>query len=377
MIFLAALLAAVAAGILLDPLARRVGLVDRREGLEHRKPRRRVVTLSGGLIVLVGAAVGGASMGALPGAAFPWPAALGAFALGLVDDVVPGGLGARIKLLGQLLVALLFAWHPGAAWPDPGLLDSVGLALLALTALNAVNLFDHADGLAGGLCAVALAPVAPLWSGAFAGYLPFNTLLRQREQGPASTALAADRSSPRAMLGDSGSHLAAILVIQAPASSWLLLIPLIDMVRVALGRARAGRPFWVGDRTHVGHRLAAVGFTAVEAAGVSLLFFLPPVLVGAFAEGPVPVAWGHFGGLLVYLTILSITEEPMGEAQAREAESGELVDLTEPLTVERLRRFARRRLARGKGAGPIAREGLDGGPSSDPGDSGAAGPFAT
>ena len=248
------------ASLLLARAAVRLGWVDLVGASERaRKDATLRTPLVGGAAILFGlvvAAVAGAL--ALPQAA---TLALGAaFALGLVDDRRAGGLAPRPKLYGQALVAVLVATAVvgglPASWPEAGTFALA--ASLALALQNVVNTWDHADGLATGVVAVSLAASgAPIVAAAVAGFLPANLGLKGR--GPVA----------RPILGDSGSHLLAVLLLLAPraramdagllAATSGLLLPTLDLARVVLERRRAGVPIWRGDRRHLAHRLARAG----------------------------------------------------------------------------------------------------------------------
>lgn len=277
-------LAAFLGGALLSAAATRVGWTDRVEANPDRKEAGARVPLVGGAAVLLGAVaagLAGASIGGLP-----WPALLAAFALGLADDLRAGGLAPGHKLAGQAAVALLFALMPGAGWAGVGLLGAVGLAALAVVSMNAINLFDHADGTAGGQSAIALAgPSWPIAAGAV-GYLPLNLWLRT---GPTSRE---GRAMPRAMLGDSGAHALGLAVAASPGAAVLLLVPLLDAARVAHERWQRGVPPWRGDRTHIGHRLAAVGLGPTGAAAATWALSAPLVVARAVGSGATPLLIG-------------------------------------------------------------------------------------
>ena len=282
--FLVGALAAFLSGAALSALAARIGWTDRVDANPDRKLAGARVPLVGGAAVIVGALAAGAAGAPLGG--LPWPALLAAFALGLADDLRPGGLAPLPKLAGQAAVAVLFAFAPGAAWAGAGLAGAVGLALLAVVAMNAINLFDHADGTAGGQAALALAgPAWPLAAGAV-GYLPLNVLLRTRPRGVEGRAL------PRAMLGDSGSHALGVAVAASPAAAVFLLVPLLDAARVARDRWRRGVPPWRGDRTHVGHRLAAIGLGPAGAAAAVWALSAPLAVARAVGAGATPLVIG-------------------------------------------------------------------------------------
>lgn len=256
MSWLIALLVAGVATPVLAAVAPGLGWIDRREGQEARKPREVPVPLVGGaalLLALVAATLAG-------GPAWPWPALLGAFALGWVDDRATGGLSPARKLLGQAGVAALLALLSPQVGSGP-----VPVFLLALVAMNAINTWDNADGAVGGLTLVAL-PTGPLGAAA-AGFLPWN--LGRRGGGPT------------AYLGDAGSHLVGVAIAARPEAAGVLLLPLLDLARLSVVRLAAGSRPWIGDRRHLAHRLEAAGVPAVGVAA----------LLAGLAGAPVWLGW--------------------------------------------------------------------------------------
>ena len=173
--------------------------------------------VGGGAILVAGALAGSITHGGGGLGQLPWTALACAFLLGFVDDVLPGGLKAMHKLCGQLVVGLLLALEPGALIGDVGVLEAVGLGLLAVVSMNAINTWDHADGLTGGLSAVALATGAPGLAAAVAGYLPFNTFLRQ----PLAGAGPSPRAPARMVITRSWSDWSSPKIASGPAApSW-------------------------------------------------------------------------------------------------------------------------------------------------------------
>ncbi|QDU85336.1 WecA-like glycosyltransferase [Planctomycetes bacterium Pla163] len=243
----------VVAVLLVAPLGRLFvarGLTDPRSGdaaLPERKRGQTPQPLSGGAL-LAAAFVAAVLLGAtgtvsLLAIAFVFAA----FTVGLVDDLVPEGLGPRTKLLAQSLAAapLAVLWWDAGPFELAGPLGSLAALAAALVALNVINTWDHADGLVATFlaCAATFAG-APILGGASLG------LLVGQLRPPASG---------RPFLGDAGAHLVGALVLLWPAVWPLLLLPGLDLVRVLVARRRAGRPAWEGDRRHLGQALARRG----------------------------------------------------------------------------------------------------------------------
>ena len=181
------------------------------------------------------------------------------------------------KLCGQLVVGLLLALEPGALIGDVGVLEAVGLGLLAVVSMNAINTWDHADGLTGGLSAVALATGAPGLAAAVAGYLPFNTFLRQPLAGAGPGVGARTTGAPRAMLGDSGSHLLGVALVLA--GLWVFyrqfarLAPLGHRVLALIPERFSTRLQTMAHEIHTGLSFLVRGKSLLRVLGLTLLLW--------------------------------------------------------------------------------------------------------
>jgi UDP-GlcNAc:undecaprenyl-phosphate GlcNAc-1-phosphate transferase len=264
-------------------LAPRLGWVDQGDG--GRKLQREPLPLVGGAAVAFGlalaAALGGFERapagipGWLPPLASPWSLAAlaAALLLGAIDDVQREGMRPAAKLIGQALCGALLA---APLFADGDWLRALLVIGAALAALNALNTFDNADGAAAGLSLLALASALPAASLALLGFLPFNL---RRSDGSALICRL-----PRAILGDSGSHLLGLLILLTPAAWPALALPLLDLARVALERIRSGQPPWVGDRRHLAHRLQARGLSPSAVALALASIALPSVGLGGILD---------------------------------------------------------------------------------------------
>ena len=302
-------------------LAGRLSLTDRPGG---RKIHNGVIPRTGGIAVFIGFVV--AVLLAVPLREDLRAYLLGAgvlFVFGVLDDRF--NLDYRIKLLGQTLAALVFTMGGGVLIEHfpfvpnetlPAWL-SLPITLLTLVAVtNALNLSDGLDGLAAGIgvlsigCLLLLAyqagdapavTVSLAVIGSVLGFLRFNTF-------PA-----------RVFLGDAGSQflgfsagVLAVIVTQrsnpalSPVIPLLVLgLPILDMVNVMVTRIARGVSPFRGDRTHLHHRLLALGLNQTEAVSavyvaqgaVVLLAYLlrysyDMVLVTAYGAFCVAVLYG-------------------------------------------------------------------------------------
>ena len=207
--------------------------------------------------------------------------------LGAADDL--WSVGPAIKIAVQLMAGLLIYYHLGIRIeiltnPFTG---TSSLALLSLPATlfwivlvtNAFNIVDGMDGLAAGVCFIALSCmflvslqmgnmalaliVAPL-AGAVLGFLRYNF-------NPASI-----------FLGDSGSlflgfQLAVLSIVGSQKSStaiavtaplFILALPLVETAVSTMRRFLSGRSIVQADSGHIHHRLMRLGFTPRRAVGL-------------------------------------------------------------------------------------------------------------
>lgn len=224
---------------------------------------------------------------------FTWLALLAAFGVGLVDDL--HGLAPRGKLAGQLLAgALLVA---PACWSGAVPAGDVALFLAgALVAQNAINTFDNSDGAAASVAALGLVPALPVAAAAVLGFLPFN-LARRTRLGRA-----------RPFLGDSGSHLLGLLILAHPLAWPALLLPSLDLARVAVVRLRRGRAPWLGDRRHLAHRLARAGLSRGGVC-LCLVAIAAPASLGLLVAGVGPLV-GALATALLFGVAVASTPDP-------------------------------------------------------------------
>jgi UDP-GlcNAc:undecaprenyl-phosphate GlcNAc-1-phosphate transferase len=214
---------------------------------------------------------------------------------GVWDDRV--NLDYRIKLLGQLVAALVVIIGGIRFESIPFLLDAelpmwvgVPVTVLFLVAVsNAVNLTDGLDGLAGGLSFLTLCGIAYL---AFLSNNSTVLLLTVPFLGGVLGFLRYNTYPARIFMGDGGSQLLgfimgvlAILLTDSirgpfsPALAFFLLgLPFLDTLGVSWQRVAEGRSPFIGDRTHIHHKLLAVGFSHYEA--VTAIYAIQAGMVG-------------------------------------------------------------------------------------------------
>ena len=277
-------------------LALQKNLLD--EPLEDRKVHKRSVPRLGGVLVFIGTVFTTTLLVRPEGAeAIPFlrlaAGAMILFFLGLKDDL--SELDPIKKLIVQLVVGCILIIGGGFQITDFGGL--FGLHALApliavpfslfvyIVVVNAVNLIDGIDTLAGGY-GLLIAIACTLWfqvtgqqdyavlcltlAGALSGFIVFNI------------------SPARIFLGDSGSLILGMFIyvmttsimktpIEQVPAMWAhrslpvlamttLSYPLVDTLRVFTLRALKRQSPFHADRTHLHHRLLHLGMTHLQAA---------------------------------------------------------------------------------------------------------------
>jgi len=233
-------------------------------------------------------------------------------ALGLYDDL--RGAGARVKLVVQLGVALAL-WFAGFRVEELGLpgFGTIALGAFALPVtllwiagvINAMNLIDGLDGLAGGIAFLALATsfvvafvrgdatmalLCAALAGSTAGFLVYNF-------NPASIFMGDTGSMFLGYVLAAGSietHQKASTAVALLAPVVSLGLPIADTLLAIVRRAAAGRPIFSADREHIHHRLLARGLTHKQAVlvlyGASLLLCVLGLALSFASSVPTAVA---------------------------------------------------------------------------------------
>ncbi len=306
-------------------LARAVGAVDAPGG---RRVHARITPRMGGVAIFF-AYAGSLGLSVALGW-FPWrttahkPLALGAILaaggalmlVGAFDDAK--ALGAKKKLLVQTAVALL-AWWAGARIERvdlpglPPIVFPVALSLVLtvgwiLAFVNAINLIDGLDGLAGGVvffAALTNSAVAFLTGNMLAGVL--NAAL-----GGAVLGFLFYNFNPASIfMGDAGSMFlgyvlgtTSLLTSRQKESTVVSLLvpiialglPLADTIFAMVRRFLARRPIFSADRGHIHHKLLDLGLTHRRAV---LVLYGATILLCVAATGAAFGKNWHVGAALV------------------------------------------------------------------------------
>jgi UDP-GlcNAc:undecaprenyl-phosphate/decaprenyl-phosphate GlcNAc-1-phosphate transferase len=218
--------------------------------------------------------------------------------LGVLDDL--RGSGARIKFVVQFAVAALMYWVgfriDFIANPFGGVIE-LGMFALPFTMLwiagviNAMNLIDGLDGLAGGVAFIAVAttfavaafrvePVMLLFTGTLAGavlgFLFYNFNPATIFMGDTGSMFLGFVLATTAIQTNQKSSTAVALVVPIIA----LGIPIADTLLAMARRAVRGAPLFSADRGHIHHRLLAMGLSQRQAV---IVLYAACALLGGLA----------------------------------------------------------------------------------------------
>ncbi len=328
---------------LLRPLAIRVGFVDRPD---NRKWHERDVPLIGGIAIYFSFCF---TLLTLHLSLQPYRGMLAGSSIlvlmGVVDDFK--GLSSKLRLFGQVLATLLLIIWGGVMLRSLGDLFFLGDVTLGLWALpvtlflvvaniNAMNMVDGQDGLAGGVAlgqAVLLMIVSMQLNHhldvrllsiliiLLVVFLSFNMRFPWRKHASI-------------FMGDSGSTFIAFLlswiaidlsqhnisVVKPITLLWIMAFPIFDLVNVSVLRIRQRKPLLVASRDHFHHVLHVSGLNAslstVLLWTISLFLGVLGLILNYFriAQGWQFLLW--LGMLVFYIYIVELTRKPVERQSA-------------------------------------------------------------
>ncbi|MBA3487619.1 MAG: undecaprenyl/decaprenyl-phosphate alpha-N-acetylglucosaminyl 1-phosphate transferase [Lysobacter sp.] len=306
---------------LLQPAAAKLNLLDFPRG---RKDHAHPTPVTGGLAMAVGILVMGfSSYDAGPSfLGFALGAAL-LIVVGLLDDLYDVKWYWRI--VAQIIAALLMVYIGGVQVQQLGPVFGLGEMSLGVLSvpftvfatvglINAINMSDGADGLAGLLVAAAL--VMLMAAAIYAG----NAVISERLMimlGAVVAFLSNNMRFPwqpkaRLFMGNAGSAFLGFVIAWAafrltqneghPVSPvlalWFVPIPVMDTLVLMLRRMRGRKSPFIADRNHIHHLMLEAGFGPTQAA-LTLAFFslLCGLAAGQALRMDIPHPWllGAFG----------------------------------------------------------------------------------
>jgi UDP-GlcNAc:undecaprenyl-phosphate GlcNAc-1-phosphate transferase len=317
--------------VIMTPFAHQLGFVDQPNG---RKKHSGMVPLTGG-VAIYGAVIIASFVTDVwfkNGSLF-FTAATLIVLLGMLDDKFD--LSAKGRLLCQFGVAAIMALAAQNYITSLGDISGFGDFHLGLSGyfftlicivgvINAFNMIDGIDGLAGGMSLVVLfavvflliasnnseAVMAPMMvMAAIVPFLAFNLSLRGFKGN-------------KIFLGDSGSMFVGLTIVWllvdftqgvgAPmrpvAAVWIIGLPLMDMAAIMFRRARKGQSMLKPDRQHLHNIFMRAGFSSRRSLAAILLIGSGYALVGITGEllniPEYVMFWGFIVSLDVYTVVL-------------------------------------------------------------------------
>jgi len=292
--------------MLLRPVAYSIGLLDTPD---HRKHHKGAIPLIGGIAAFIGIC---ASFLLFVPIDEPIVSYLLAGSLivgvGALDDIKD--LPVRVRLITQVLVTVILCEGTGLYLENLGDLFGFGdvhlgwfsypaTILAMMGAINAFNMMDGIDGLAGSMALIAYSGLAYLFyrSGDPLGFqlaLIFSIALIPYLM----VNLTIPPFKKKIFMGDAGSMLHGFSVVwllvhgsQGEAQSfspvtalWLVAIPLMDMVAIMARRAKKGQSPIRPDRDHLHHIFMRARFSDREALVLITIMGVVFLAIGLLAE---------------------------------------------------------------------------------------------
>jgi UDP-GlcNAc:undecaprenyl-phosphate GlcNAc-1-phosphate transferase len=289
-------------------LALRCGFADKPGG---RKQHDAPVPPIGGLVILPVAF----AMCWLAGleAIMPWPLAAGIgmlLVMGGLDDAfnIKPALKFTIMVWTACFVVIfgeaqivevgnLFGFGP----VELGILSKPFTIMCLVLLMNALNMMDGVDGLAGGFCALVVFWMLVVCLGAGnPAYVQTLTIILAALMGFLVFNMRAPwRKSASVFLGDSGSLCLGLLLgwfcirltqnwatppLQPATVIWIIALPVMDAFALFLARSLRGKHPFDADRRHLHHRLMDAGLTPGQTTIVMLSIVAVMALTGFIAQ---------------------------------------------------------------------------------------------
>jgi UDP-GlcNAc:undecaprenyl-phosphate GlcNAc-1-phosphate transferase len=301
--------------LIFRPVAVAIGLVDVPGG---RKTHDAPVPVIGGICMSLGLGFGAALF---EHAAFWDPVLLGIYLLvvvGTIDDRFD--VPPHARLFAQTCAALLVVYATGARVTNLGepfffaaplgALSVPFTLLFIMTLINAFNMTDGIDGLAGGLALISLGAMA--FSGVGPEVLPLVLLLMAAVGAFMISNLPLRLVQPiRTFMGDAGSTFIGLSIatvgvwwLQGPAPQrspviglWLVAVPVFDLLCSIVRRVREGKSPLRPDCGHLHHVLIANGLSRSATLVVILSFAAACAAIGIagallkLPDGVMLLAW--------------------------------------------------------------------------------------
>lgn len=249
------------------------------------------------------------------------------YLVGIADDLV--GVRYRAKFMIQIFAGVLIAssgmWVRGGfgflwigEWPE--WIGWIVTVFLSLYVMNAINLIDGIDGLASGLCIIALVfySIVLLTGGEYMYALLAGAALGTLAMFFYHNVFGKAENHTKIFMGDTGSlTMGTVLLFLCVGVFGLkggafmgenlfivalapILLPCFDVARVFFHRVKAGRNPFMPDKSHIHHKLLALGYPQWRALIIILtadIFFIVLNLILSEYVGP---TWLILGDVTVW-----------------------------------------------------------------------------
>ena len=267
---------AVGGSLLLFPVAlawsRKYGLLVRPRlfGGARRGPQ---ISYLGGVAIAVSTGITFVVFGATKQTAIILLGGLLLLLLGFVDDFRPGGISARWRFVVQVMLAVALAWTTY----DGSLAKALFEVFVIVSVINAFNLIDNMDGVAGSTALGIAVGIAAL---SIASGELSTAVLAAAIAGSALAFLRYNFRRASLYLGNSGSLFLGFMLASLTFETgvrlgvgWelvgfvcILAVPTADMFVVTISRFLHGRSLFQGGTDHLSHRLAKLGLSTQQSA---------------------------------------------------------------------------------------------------------------
>ena len=250
--------------------------------------------------------------------------AAASFLLGFIDDFRP--LGAKVKLLAQVIIAML-VYECGLSievvkvpFTDVTVqlgFFSMGFTVIWIVAImNLINLIDGLDGLAGGIGLMMMGLLAFL---AYQSGVAISLILALGMVGSILGFLFHNFPPAKVYMGDSGAYLIGFVIaalsllnsekgtilaaLIAPALA--LALPIADVAYAMLRRGVKGLPIFRPDQGHIHHRLIRAGLsrrkTVLFLYAISLFALVGGLLAFAYQGRFLPIFFGFAFVIILFI----------------------------------------------------------------------------
>ena len=265
------------------------------------------------------------------------------FCFGVLDDIKD--LGYKAKLVGQLSAAILVVTYGGVKIKFLGELLPVGTVLpdiiaIPLTvffivgAVNAINLSDGLDGLAGGISLLTFVAIGIF---AHSAHNFFVTLMAVSIMGAIFGFLRYNTFPAEIFMGDCGSQLlgflSAVLALQltqgdhslSPVLPLIFLgFPILDTLTVMVERISKRKSPFMADKNHFHHKLMKLGFYHTES--VLIIYVIQSSLIAmAFLSWHQHDDWALLGFYAAF-SILTLSFFLWAESKAWQVKRYDFID---------------------------------------------------